>query len=142
MKFEVDDAEEDWTFLQKFNFVHIRYMAFAIRDWPKLVRQAYDHTASGGWVEIQDYDLDYYSEDGTYHEGKAVYKWLTTLLQASRDSGREPSPGPKLEQQMKDVGLKNVEARRYKLPVGPWAQDKHYVCPGSVRTGALWARLT
>ena len=127
MKFEVDDAEETWTFPQKFCFVHARYLAFSVQDWPKLVRQCYENTAPGGWVEIQDFMLDYYSEDGSYHEGLAVYKWATTLLQASRDFGRDPSPGSKLEQRFKETGLKNVEAKRYRLPIGPRAKDKHFV---------------
>ena len=128
MKFEVDDVEETWTFRQKFDLVHVRYMAFSAHDWPKLVRQSCEHTAPGGWVEIQDFNLDYYSEDGSYREGKAVHKWATTLLQACRDFGVDPSPGPQVEQWLKDNGMQNVVAKRYRLPVGPWAKDKQLVC--------------
>ena len=111
----------------------MRYMAFSIQDWPKLIRQSYEHTAPGGWVEVQDFNLDYYSEDGSYCEGKAVYYWATTLLQACRDFGADPSPGPKLEQQFKDVGFENIVARRYKIPIGPWPKDKHLVSRADLR---------
>lgn len=127
VKFEVDDCEETWTFPHKFGFIHVRYMAFSIQDWPKLVQQCYDNTAPGGWVEVQDFMLDYYSEDGSYREGQAIHTWATTLLQASRDFGRDPSPGPKLEQYFKDVGFENVVAKRYRFPLGPWARDKYFV---------------
>ena len=39
--FEVDDIEENWTYNRKFDYIHSRYLGGAIRDWPKLVRQAY-----------------------------------------------------------------------------------------------------
>ena len=131
MKFEVDDAEETWAFPQKFDFVHVRYMAFSLHNFPKLVRQCYENTAPGGWVEFQDFMLDYYSEDGSYREGLAVHRWATTLLKACRGFGVDPSPGPELEKQFKEVGLQNVVAKRYRLPIGPWAKDKRLVSPKS-----------
>lgn len=42
MHFEVDDIESEWTYSQKFDFVHCRSMNNAIHDWPKLVRQSYE----------------------------------------------------------------------------------------------------
>lgn len=54
-------------------------------------------------------------------------KWVTILLQASRDFGRDPCPGPKLEGYLKDAGFKNVQAFKFKLPIGPWPKDKRLV---------------
>lgn len=68
MKFEVDDCEEPWTFTEKFDVVHARYLAAAIEDWPRLVSQAFQFTKPGGYAEFQDYDLEYYSEDGTLND--------------------------------------------------------------------------
>lgn len=65
VKFEVDDCEELWTFPEKFDVIHARYLAAAIVDWPKLVAQAFQFTNPGGYAEFQDYDLEYYSEDGS-----------------------------------------------------------------------------
>lgn len=39
MRFEVDDVEAEWTYAQKFDFIHCATMSACIRDWPKLVRQ-------------------------------------------------------------------------------------------------------
>ncbi|KAL9582945.1 MAG: hypothetical protein Q9203_005279 [Teloschistes exilis] len=68
VKFEVDDCEEPWTFTEKFDVVHARYLAAAIEDWPRLVSQAFQFTKPGGYAEFQDYDLEYYSEDGTLND--------------------------------------------------------------------------
>ncbi|KAL9639698.1 MAG: hypothetical protein Q9204_000988 [Flavoplaca sp. TL-2023a] len=125
VKFEVDDCEEPWTFREKFDVVHARYLAAAIADWPKLVSQAFQFTKPGGYSEFQDYDLVYYSEDGTLTDDLPIQKWITTLLQASRDFGRNPCPGPYLAQHMRDAGFQNVQERKYKIPIGPWPKDKH-----------------
>ncbi|KAL9002936.1 MAG: hypothetical protein Q9188_004173, partial [Gyalolechia gomerana] len=65
VKFEVDDCEELWTFPKKFDVIHARYLAAAIVDWPKLMAQAFQFTNPGGYSEFQDYDLVFYSEDGS-----------------------------------------------------------------------------
>ncbi|KAL8999369.1 MAG: hypothetical protein Q9169_001795 [Polycauliona sp. 2 TL-2023] len=127
VKFEVDDCEEPWTFREKFDVVHCRYLAAAIVDWPKLVSQAFQFTKPGGYSEFQDYDLVYYSEDGTLTEDLSMQKWVTTLLQAARDFGRDPCPGPRLAGYMRDAGYQDVQERKYKIPIGPWPKDKHLV---------------
>lgn len=128
VKFEVDDAEEPWTFQEGFNLVHVRYLAAAIVDWPKLMRQAFAHTKPGGWAEFQDFDLTYYSEDGSLKKEQNVSKWITTFNDAARRFGRDPCPGSKLEGWIKDAGFENVRHEKLRLPIGPWAKDKHLVC--------------
>lgn len=127
VKFEIDDAEASWTFRHKFDYIHIRYLAAAIVDWPKLMRQVYDATEPGGWAEFQDFDLRYYSEDGSLKEGHKVQQWITTLLKAAEDFGRDPSPGAKLEGYMRDAGFEDVHQEKYRMPIGPWPKDKHLV---------------
>ena len=56
-----------------------------------------------------------------------ISKWITTLLQAARDFGRDPCPGPKLAGYMRDAGFKDVQERKFKIPIGPWPKDKHLV---------------
>jgi hypothetical protein len=40
--FEVDDVESEWQFSRPFDFIHGRYLAGAIADWPNLMRQCYE----------------------------------------------------------------------------------------------------
>lgn len=41
-QFEIEDIESDWLFPQNaYDLIHARDLLFAIRDWPKLIRQAY-----------------------------------------------------------------------------------------------------
>ena len=127
VKFEIDDAEESWTFREPFDFVHLRYLAAAIQDWPRLAQQTYEFTKPGGFVEFQDFDLLYYSEDGSLTEDLNITKWITELLDAARSFQRDPCPGPNLEKLVKDAGFQNVTTEKYKLPIGPWPKDPHLV---------------
>lgn len=99
-------------------------MTASILDWPKLVKSIYDNTSSGGWVEFQDFNWLYYSEDGTLKEDSHTFKWISNLLKASRQIGREPSPGPRLEGWVKDAGFSNVTHQKFKFPIGPWPKDQ------------------
>lgn len=78
-----------------------------------------------GWAELQDFDLQYYSEDGSLTEDHKTMKWINTFLEASHKAGRDPQPGPRLEGHLRDAGFVNVKHHRFKLPIGPWPKDPH-----------------
>src|SRR6266498_2013818 len=43
LQFEVDDIENDWLWPKNtFDFIHVREVVLAIRNWPRLIRQAYE----------------------------------------------------------------------------------------------------
>ena len=125
VKFEIDDVEEPWTFQEKFDFIHVRYLAAAIVDWPKLVVQAFGNTKPGGWAEFQDFDPTYYSDDGSFKEEQNLFKFITIFNDAAKSFGRDSKPGPQLEGWMKDAGFENIVCEKFRLPIGPWPKDKH-----------------
>ncbi|KAI9773254.1 MAG: hypothetical protein M1839_002166, partial [Geoglossum umbratile] len=96
--FEVDDIEKRWMYKEPF-------------------------TKPGGWVEFQDFDLQYYSEDGSLRPDHNLYRWISDLLEASTLAGREPCPGPKLEGWVRGAGFQNVHHEKRVLPVGGWPKD-------------------
>lgn len=52
VKFEIDDATLPWSWEDNsFDFIHVRYLFGAIRDWSALFKQAYRCCAPGGWVQ-------------------------------------------------------------------------------------------
>ncbi|MCJ1480371.1 hypothetical protein MMC06_000526 [Schaereria dolodes] len=125
VRFEVDDVEADWTYSQKFDFVHCRNMTPAIRDWPRLVQQAYEFTIPGGYAEFIDMDLTWRSPDGSLKEDSVCKKANTEFLAATRAVSIEPNPGPKLEGWLKDAGYLDVHAEKYVMPFGTWPADRH-----------------
>ncbi|KAK1848061.1 methyltransferase domain-containing protein [Colletotrichum chrysophilum] len=124
--FEVDDVESPWLGLNGFDFIFCRYMLGAIADWPKLMERVYENTKEGGWVEFQDYDLSFVSDDGSLTKEHETMKWVQGFIKACETIGRNACPGPHLEGWVKDAGFADVVHQRFKLPIGPWPKDPHY----------------
>jgi hypothetical protein len=149
VKFEVDDVESAWAYSEPFDYIFCRYLCTAINDWPGLVKSTFElvnhlnygtyprsyanvditsrNVKPGGWVEFQDFNLKYYSDDDTLKDDSDTSKWVDILLDASRKNGREPNPGPLLEGWVKDAGFTNIQHEKVKLPIGPWAKNKQKV---------------
>lgn len=138
VKFEIDDIEKEWSHSQPFDFIFSRYMAGSIGDWPALATNAYRNLKPGGWVEFQDYDSVYFSDDGSLKPEHDMTKWLDTLREACRDAKRDCDPGPRLEKYVKEAGFVNVHHEVFKCPVGGWPKDKSLVgaCDGSAEETA------
>ena len=43
---QVDDIEDEWLNSAPFDYIHSRYLAAAILDWPKLLRQTFQYVSS------------------------------------------------------------------------------------------------
>jgi len=123
VKFEVDDVEHPWTHQQKFGYVHTRFMAGSIADWPKLVERIYENLEPGGICEFQDGDFMMYSEDDSF-KGTWVEKWNADFMGAAAKGGRTGQPGPELEGWVRAAGFEDVHHERLRLPVGIWPKDK------------------
>lgn len=44
-------------------------------------------------------------------------------MKAANKIGRDPCPGPQLEDWMKEAGFTNITRHKFKIPIGPWAKD-------------------
>jgi len=132
VQFEVDDIEAPWVYSTPFDYIHSRYMAGSLGNWPELIRQAFKNTKPGCWVEFQDYDHSFYSEDGSLKEESDLRQWNINLLKAFGDMGRDASPGVHLKDWITDAGFENVIHEVFKLPVGPWPKDKRLKEIGSL----------
>ncbi|KDN69819.1 putative methyltransferase domain-containing protein [Colletotrichum sublineola] len=126
VKFEIDDVESPWAHSHEFDFIFCRYMVGSITDWPKLMNNIYENTNPGGWVEFQDYDLLYTSDDGSLTEEHQTLQWKRLFLEACEKAGRDPRPGPKLKDWVREADFVNITHKKYKMPVGPWPKDPYY----------------
>ncbi|KAF4905024.1 putative methyltransferase tdiE [Colletotrichum viniferum] len=124
-KFEIDDVESAWYMDAPFDFIHVRYMACSLRDWPTLVRRVYDNLEPNGWAEFSDMSVLYACDDGTLTEEHALMRWDRLFMQACDMLGREHSPGPKLEGWIRQAPFTNVRCHHFKIPLGPWPKDLH-----------------
>ncbi|PGH23577.1 hypothetical protein AJ80_02357 [Polytolypa hystricis UAMH7299] len=131
VRFIIDDVEQQWDDNQAYDYIHCRYIAGSIRDWPALMRQCYQHLKPGGWVELQESCIYPYSEDDSLKPGNKWVEMLELLAQACALIGRTMDPGPYLKRFVEGAGFDNVAQHVYKLPVGSWPKDGRMKVIGS-----------
>lgn len=116
-RFFIDDAESDWTFSpgETFDYIHARTLAGGIEDWPKLLKQAYQHLKPGGWFEAQEFENLVWSDDGTHENAAAINSWAELLTQSSKKFGKPMDVAPKISRWMTEQGFANVTDDIYKV---------------------------
>jgi len=125
LKFEIDDCEEDWTFpLSKpFDFIKMRAMGGSIANWPRLLQQAYDHLAPGGWIEVTDFDAWASTDDDSLPKDSFYQEFQTALEEAATKFGRRMNVGPGHKAALEDIGFVDVVHDCRKVPLSPWSSD-------------------
>lgn len=90
--FMKDDAEAEWLFQRRFDFVHLRQVITCFDDPRKIVRQAFLNLNAGGWIEYQDFGLDLVSDDNSVH-GTSIARWFELMIDgAANRMGYQPLP--------------------------------------------------
>jgi len=122
--FEVDDAEDDWNYSQKFDLIHGRAMFSCFNDPYYVIKSAFDALSPGGYLELQDMVLPMRSIDNTL-TGTALESWLELTMSAAVKLGRNWTCGAYYKQYMEDAGFVDVVERHFQWPMNTWPKGKH-----------------
>lgn len=114
-RFQVDDVEQVWQYTQPFDLIHGRAMAGSIGDWDALFKQAYQNLVPGGWMELQEFDVWIYSDDGTLENAPLCRQWQQALDEASTKFGKKMNIAHLYKGQMEDTGFVDVVDDVYKV---------------------------
>ncbi|KAF8248365.1 S-adenosyl-L-methionine-dependent methyltransferase [Wilcoxina mikolae CBS 423.85] len=125
-RFELDDAEREWTYRSdSFDFIHLRNLAQAVTDWPKLLAQAYRCTAPGKYIELAELCCITHSDDGTMPETHGAKRFMDLLGAAMQKLGRPAYvDGKSLKGNLEKAGFVDIKVHGYKQPFGPWPKEK------------------
>lgn len=126
VRFEVDDIEDVWTHAAPFDLIHARTLTGCIRDWPRLMRQAFAAVRPGGWIEFVDFASHCYAvvPGAEFVSGCALDRFSREVTEGIRATGREPGPGPQLEGWVRQAGFVDVHHRVLATPLGTWAKGR------------------
>ncbi|GAA88037.1 TAM domain methyltransferase [Aspergillus luchuensis IFO 4308] len=123
VKFIVDDVEKEWMESAPYDYIHCRYMAGSIRDWPRLIQQCYENLKLGGWLELQESVNTLYSEDESLKADSYMVKMMDGLKEACLKIGQTMDPAPEFEKWVGEAGFGAVHTMKFKLPIGSWPKD-------------------
>nr|XP_036577459.1 phosphoethanolamine N-methyltransferase (TAM domain methyltransferase) [Colletotrichum truncatum]KAF6784430.1 phosphoethanolamine N-methyltransferase (TAM domain methyltransferase) [Colletotrichum truncatum] len=123
VRFEIDDATLDWTFPKNhFDFIHGRTLAGAVKDWPALLKQCYQHCKPGGKVEISEGRANFFCDDDTLKEDTATWKWLSEFRRLSAPLGFDIVPA--LPEMLTAEGFERVNLIQKVVPMGTWPKGR------------------
>ncbi|SPJ78464.1 related to TAM domain methyltransferase [Fusarium torulosum] len=125
LRFEIDDAVvQPWAWKEDyFDFIHMRYLFGAIKDWNALFKEAYRCCASGGWVQSAEADVRFRSDDGST-ELEPIFKIYQKLFEEGSKIIGNPFFVHELQQKaFEEAGFTDIKTVDYKFPVGGWPKD-------------------
>lgn len=118
LRFLVDDAESEWSYGQKFDFIHIRNLGGSIADWPKLLKSAFESLKPGHYLEVVDWETYSQTDDGSLPADSNFQRWLDDANHAAVQSGREMNTASKLKGWVTDTGFEEVNEEIQKVSMG------------------------
>lgn len=123
--FEIDDLEKEWTWTKPFDFIFGRVMVGSFVDPETVFKQAFDALEPGGYMEMQEIDLPFESDDGTL-EGTVVEQFSNVFVEASKKLGRPIDVAKKYRDWMEKAGFVDIVEKKFRWPINQWPRDKHY----------------
>lgn len=122
--FYIDDAARDWSFHQRFDYVHVRALTMGIADWDRLVDQAYRFLQPGGFLELQEFHIPIESPDGSVREGGALWRWGRAIQRVCGRLGIDSMGALRHPDRLRARGFAGVEEVHLRAPLGPWAKGR------------------
>lgn len=123
VEFLVDDAEDDWLGAP-YDYIHIRMLSGAIKDWPGLLAKVYNHLNPGGWIEMAEFEVWVRSYNDRIDQAPETKKWQEGLYEAADKIGRSMDVAVHLEEWVRDANFTDVVQHKTIVPSGPWPRDK------------------
>jgi ubiquinone/menaquinone biosynthesis C-methylase UbiE len=121
----VDNAEQEWIFDVKFDYVHSRMLLLGIHDWDRYLEQAYNNLKPGGWVEVQEPLFPTsHIEDGGVTLESPFKRWVTHIVEAAAVDNIDTQIAPRFAEYFKRAGFINIVKQEVIWPVGPWAKGE------------------
>lgn len=110
LKFVVDDCESEWPDDEhaSYDLVHGRSMSGSIANWSTLFGEAFQSLKPGGWLEMQEFDVWFRSEEGELPADSKIMEWQQYLDQASLMFGKRLNIANQFKEKMIGVGFEDV----------------------------------
>ncbi|KAE8396576.1 S-adenosyl-L-methionine-dependent methyltransferase [Aspergillus alliaceus] len=122
-QFEIDNFESDWVYKTPFDYIHARELSGCIGNIDKLFQQAFNHTSSGGYFELQAVSAHFLSDDDTADQAGTAQDWMRNIRDAGRKFGKPLDEVNQWKQKLEDVGFVEVTETILKVPIGTWPKD-------------------
>ena len=120
LTYEIDDASGEWGFAEKFDYIHIRGLVGAWKDWSIIYHQAYQACSEAGHIEIVDLGLIRYMVN---KPSTALEEYNEALREAAMVAGISLDLEHLEEQIIQREGFRVFRKVSLDIPIGSWNAD-------------------
>lgn len=113
--FEIDNYENEWLYNRPFDYIHGRELMGFVAYYDRLFSQAFKHLKSGGYLEMQTADPQFFSDDGTLEKAKNVIKWQETLHKGGEKFGKSMTALGTWQEKSEKAGFVDVKHEVFKV---------------------------
>jgi hypothetical protein len=124
-RFEVDDAQDDWLYEEKFDYIHGRLLAMCFADPLSIFKKAYTSLNPGGYFEMFDFDGKYRCIDNS-DEGTSLRKYSNMMITGAEKLGKVITHTPNYKRYFEEAGFADVVEERFQWPMNTWPKGKYY----------------
>ncbi|KAH7411286.1 S-adenosyl-L-methionine-dependent methyltransferase [Cadophora sp. MPI-SDFR-AT-0126] len=123
VQFQISDAEDEWDFSQKFDYIHGRALTVCFKNPLTVFKSAYANLLPGGYFEMQDLYFRPHSDDGTL-TGTALEKWNAKLKDGGAKMGKDWWCTPNYARWFKEAGFVDVVEKKFFWPGNTWPKGR------------------
>lgn len=125
---EVLAVDDGWNFSSPFDFIHMRDLKGAFRDWHAVYREAYASLAPGGLLEVVDLMPDF----GPSPDPSAFETLISATIAAAEQAQRPLSLAHLDPAFFAEAGFTDVKRTEVEVPMGPWPDDERRAVMGKM----------
>jgi hypothetical protein len=129
-RFEIDDAEDEWLYPQKFDYIHGRFMAVCFKDPLAVFRRAFEACKPGGYFEMMDAVIPLRCFDDSL-QGTYLEKSTNIMMEGAKLLGRDLTHVVKYKSYMETVGFVDVVETHFQWPINTWPKGKYHKTLGA-----------
>ena len=118
--FELDDAQDEWSYTEPFDFIHIRGLMGAFADWHHIYSEAEKHLSEGGSLEVADFGMVQLTNEPP---NSYLNIWRTAVRSASERSGVPVDMEHLKRSRFESTGLSVTKTKTLNVPLGIWSPD-------------------
>jgi hypothetical protein len=131
LRFEINDAEDDWVFPQKFDYIHGRALLSCFKNPKQVINQTFSSLVPGGYLELQDVGCPF-KYIGPPPTNSPFYRWNNLCVEGSTKLGRPWTNVQYYKRWMEEIGFEDVVEETFYWPCGTWAKGKYFKQIGAI----------
>lgn len=118
--FEFDDAQDEWTYTDPFDFIHIRGLLGGFANWKHVYTEAQKHLKMGGFLEVADFGMIQLTAE-------SAHSYLNIWNGAMKSAGEAAGTPIDLEHLnrplFESACLSITKMKSFNVPLGTWSPD-------------------